>query len=87
MFRAEQIETLRYRAARYETTLQGNDEKNRLENQLGERLEELLFKLYPEGLSRRSTREYRYGSKGALSISCSGSKAGTFYDNVDLAYQ
>lgn len=80
MFRAEQIETLRYRAARYETTLQGNDEKNRLENQLGERLEELLFKLYPEGPSRRSTREYRYGSKGALSISCSGSKAGTFYD-------
>ena len=60
--------------------LQGKDEKNRLENQLGERLEELLFKLYPEGPSRRSIREYRYSSKGALS-----SKAG--YDNVDLAYQ
>lgn len=80
LFRTEQIETLSYRSIRHETSLQRKNEYASIENQLRDHMEELLFKLYPEGPTRRSAREYRYGSKGALSVSCLGAAAGTYYD-------
>ncbi len=80
LLRDEQIETLSYRGKRHEVTMERKNEYASLENHLRDNIEELLFKLYPEGPTRRSSRDYRYGSKGALSVSCRGATAGTFYD-------
>ena len=65
---------------RHEATIQRSNEYASLENHLRDNIEGFLFKLYPEGPTRRSSRDYRYGSKGALSVACRGAAAGTFYD-------
>ena len=48
---------------------------------LKENLESLLFKLFPEGPSRRERNSLRFGSKGSLVVKCSGEKTGSFFDH------
>jgi len=56
-----------------------NSPKN-LEEQLKGRLEELVFRLFPDGPSRRDSRGLRFGAKGSLSVVLTGEKSGTFFD-------
>lgn len=51
-----------------------------LEGQLGFHVESLLYKLFPDGPSSKTTQSYRFGSKGSLAVSYSGPKAGQFFD-------
>ena len=51
------------------------------EAKLLENAEALLYRLFPEGPSRREgARSLRYGRKGSLCVTLKGEKAGSFYD-------
>ena len=43
-------------------------------------IEPLLSKLFPDGPSMKTATTFRFGAKGSLSVTHSGSKAGQFYD-------
>lgn len=43
-------------------------------------IEPLLNKLFPDGPSMKTATTFRFGAKGSLSVTHSGSKAGQFYD-------
>ncbi|WP_079989434.1 AAA family ATPase, partial [Candidatus Protochlamydia phocaeensis] len=51
-----------------------------LTKQLKERLDTLLFRLFPDGPTGRDHKGLRFGSKGSLSVVCRGEQAGYFYD-------
>ena len=75
------ISILRDQASRHEAVLaRCESEKIDMEEQLKTHIEALLFRLFPEGPYRRERANLRFGSKGSLSIVCSGDKAGQFYD-------
>ena len=50
-----------------------------LEAKLKENLEPLLYRLFPEGTTRKARGEWRFGSKGALVVTCQGEKMGNYY--------
>lgn len=43
-------------------------------------IEKLLYRLFPDGPSRKEGNRFRYGSKGSLCVNVSGSKEGLFYN-------
>jgi len=51
-----------------------------LNGQLAAHIEPLLYKLFPDGPSKKTGREYRFGAKGSLLVNHNGEKAGQFYD-------
>ena len=51
-----------------------------LEGELSNHIESLLHKLFPDGPSSKTSQRFRFGSKGSLSVTHSGPKAGQFYD-------
>lgn len=51
-----------------------------LEDNLSANVESLLYRLFPDGPSSKTASGYRFGKKGSLSVTHSGSKAGRFYD-------
>ncbi|MBX9744393.1 MAG: AAA family ATPase [Chlamydiales bacterium] len=51
-----------------------------IEEGLKSHLEPLLYRLFPEGPSRKERTSFRFGAKGSLSVACSGDKVGQFYD-------
>lgn len=51
-----------------------------LDGQLCCHVESLLYKLFPDGPSSKTAQGYRFGSKGSLTVSHSGPKAGQFYE-------
>jgi Ti-type conjugative transfer relaxase TraA len=51
-----------------------------LEGRLKEQIEPLAYALFPEGPTRKTSKEMRFGSKGSLSLICQGPKAGVFND-------
>lgn len=51
-----------------------------IEEGLKSHLEPLLYRLFPEGPSRKERASFRFGAKGSLSVACSGDKVGQFYD-------
>ena len=69
-------------AHRYEAFLAKQEKATKpgLEDQLKESLEPFLHRLYPDGPAGRDRINFRFGSKGSLSVAHSGSKAGQFYD-------
>lgn len=50
-----------------------------LEAKLKDNLEPLLYRLFPEGPTRKSRGEWRFGSKGSLVVTCQGEKLGSYY--------
>ncbi len=79
---AKTLKVLQEQASRYEVFLAKNDRstKHSLEDRLKEKLDSLLYRLYPDGPTGRNRTSFRFGSKGSLSVAYSGSKAGQFYD-------
>lgn len=51
-----------------------------LNHQLVFHVEPLLYKLFPDGPSKKTGREFRFGAKGSLLVNHTGDKAGQFYD-------
>lgn len=51
-----------------------------LAEELKERLEPLLYRLFPDGPTRKDAYGFRFGSKGSLSVICRGERIGNFYD-------
>ena len=51
-----------------------------LEEKLKENLEPLLSSLFPEGPTRKSRGEWRFGSKGSLVVTCHGKEVGSYYN-------
>ena len=47
-----------------------------LENKLKGNIESLLYRLFPEGPSRKERSAFRFGSKGSLKVECSGDGKG-----------
>jgi len=52
-----------------------------LDSALKENLDSLLFKLFPEGPSRRERNSFRFGAKGSLVVKSTGEKKGSFFDH------
>ena len=50
-----------------------------LEAKLKDNLDPLLYRLFPEGPTRKSRGEWRFGSKGSLVVTCQGEKLGSYY--------
>ena len=71
-------EILQDQAMRHEKM---NQPKDHVESQLNENIEGVLYKLFPEGPSRKDSKGFRFGSKGSLSVTCVGEKKGCFYDH------
>ena len=69
-----QAEKHEYSIARYENS------SYRLEEKLKNSLPQLLYRLFPDGPSRRQGIGLRFGNKGSLSIVTQGERSGTYYD-------
>ena len=54
--------------------------KENLELGLKDNIENLLFRLFPDGPTNKSGNNFRFGSKGSLSVFISGEKKGLFND-------
>ena len=68
-------------ASRFEQSRQAYESKKiDFDSCLKANIEPLLYRLFPDGHSQKDRNNIRYGSKGSLSVSIDGSKAGTFYD-------
>lgn len=81
IFEPKGLEILQERAAKHEIQLQRqNNSQVDLDEKLKENLESLLLKLFPEGPSKRDRKSLRFGAKGSLAITCTGEKAGSFFD-------
>ena len=52
-----------------------------IETRLKENFDHLAYKLFPEGPTKRTNKELRFGAKGSLCLTCRGEKAGSFYDH------
>lgn len=55
-------------------------EKESLEKSLGKETPALLSQLFPEGPTKRTTREFRFEANSSLAVVHTGEKAGQFYD-------
>jgi Ti-type conjugative transfer relaxase TraA len=69
-------------ATRYQTLIEQNEKAGhaKLEFVLRENIEPLLYRLFPDGPSRKEKGSFRFGAKGSLSVIHSGDKAGQYYD-------
>jgi hypothetical protein len=76
-FIVEQAERFEYFQEKAHQKIVSNEE---LEKKLLDNIENLLYRLFPDGPSRRESGKLRYGKKGSLCVTISGSKAGCFYD-------
>lgn len=54
--------------------------KETIEDKLRKNLDPLIYRLFPEGPTRRGGNDLRFGSKGSLSVKISGDKTGAFWD-------
>jgi Ti-type conjugative transfer relaxase TraA len=69
---------LQERVERYENSL---EPKESIETKLKEKIESLLYELFPDGPSRRDSRGFRFGSNGSLAVHCVGDKKGCYYNH------
>ena len=75
----EALQILEERASKHEVILQRqNHSRVNLTEELKERLEPLLYCLFPDGPTRRDHYGLRFGRKCSLSIVCNGEKRGLF---------
>ncbi len=58
----------------------GKEKIKGIEDQLSFHVEPLLYKLFPDGPSSKTSHSFRFGAKGSLSVTIAGPKAGQFYD-------
>lgn len=67
---------------KYEAHLQREEMRKApsLSDNLKLHIEPLLSRLFPDGPSMKTATTFRFGAKGSLSVTHSGSKAGQFYD-------
>jgi len=77
----EAFQILQDRASKHETLLQRqNHSQVDLKEELKERLESLLHRLFPDGPTRRDSQGLRFGSNCSLSVVLRGEQTGQFYD-------
>lgn len=74
------LEILQDRARIYEKSQMAKDSKDSVETKLEENIDNLLYRLFPDGPHRKDSRGYRFGSKGSLLVTCVGKKKGCFYN-------
>ena len=77
---AKEIEIIQERATRHENAHLRVKQED-IESKLKEHLDSLLYKLFPEGPSRREAKGLRFRSKGSLSVICQGERMGSYYDH------
>ncbi len=74
-------EILQDRASRYQQMVdRRNEHKIDIQAELTERIEPLLYRLFPDGPTIRQGNSFRFGTKGSLSVTASGTNAGLFKD-------
>src|SRR5690606_34560815 len=54
--------------------------KQEIQEKLFENIDALLYRLYPEGPSQKKRNNLRFGAKGSLCVTLSGSRQGTWYN-------
>lgn len=54
--------------------------KQEIQDKLFDNIDALLYRLYPEGPSQKKGSSLRFGAKGSLCVTLSGSKQGTWYN-------
>jgi Ti-type conjugative transfer relaxase TraA len=78
------LEIVQERAARHQQVLElQKNAKVDIAQQLSERMEELAYRLFPDGPTSRDRNKLRFGKKGSLVIVCHESSAGSYYDHED----
>lgn len=76
------LEIVQERAARHQQVLElQKNTKIDIAQQLSERMEELAYRLFPDGPTSRDRNKLRFGKKGSLVVVCNGSSAGSYYDH------
>ena len=80
-FSAKEIKCIRDQAERYEY-IKSKHENNTysLEEKLKERLPQLLYTLFPDGPTVRTSTGVRFGNKGAISVVTRGDRTGTYFN-------
>ncbi len=74
------FECLSEQAERHEHLINRQEARSiDLDAKLKENLEPLLYRLFPEGPTRKARGEWRFGSKGSLVVACQGEKLGSYY--------
>jgi hypothetical protein len=76
LFNPKNLDILQERASKHEQLHQQESSLAELNTKLTENLDSLLFRLYPEGPTRQDSKGLRFGTKGSLAVSHTGS----FYD-------
>ncbi len=84
VFGENRFEAIRDQAKRFEEYQEKFSKKlisyDELEKRLCEKIEPLLYQLYPDGPSRKEGNRFRYNRKGSLCINIGGGEAGKYYD-------
>ena len=80
IFSKSALDILQSQALKY-VAIQKGDNIAELENKLKASIEQLTYALFPEGPTKKDSKSLRFGSKGALCITCRGDKTGVFYDH------
>jgi Ti-type conjugative transfer relaxase TraA len=75
----EAFQILQERSSKHEAILQRQIHSDFIED-LKERIEPLLYRLFPDGPTGRDSKGLRFGLKGSLSVVCRGEQIGNFYD-------
>lgn len=74
------LDILNDQAKRHERLLTSKNKPSLdLDERLKDHLEGLLYRLFPEGPSRKGRTEWRFGNKCSLAVVCSGHELGSFY--------
>lgn len=72
------LEILKNRADRHDYCTQPTES---IDVKLKENLEILLYRLFPDGPTRRDSRGFRFGNNGSLAVTCLGEKKGCYYNH------
>jgi Ti-type conjugative transfer relaxase TraA len=81
VFSPQSLKILEDQAQRHAAILaQKENTTSSLESKLQGQIESLLYTLFPEGPTKKTTKELRFGAKGSLCVTCQGKQAGCFYD-------
>jgi Ti-type conjugative transfer relaxase TraA len=78
----EPVDAILEQASRHQKLLDQMDKEKDsfIEDSLQDHIEPLMYRLFPDGPSRKDGREFRFGHKGSLAVVRNGDKAGQFYD-------
>nr|MCH9625398.1 hypothetical protein [Chlamydiales bacterium] len=81
VLKGKSLEILQERSTKHDMQLQRKENSLiDLDTKLKENMDSLLHKLFPEGPTRKDSKGLRFGAKGSLVVTCTGSKTGSFFD-------